>query len=211
MESFLGFLVFATIIGIIIYSANKKKQENIEEEKVRKEELEQKKQKELESLKEKWENKKKDFEIKGLPIINIETLNLTKGEVCHFAGDGCFCKQKQQTVGYQGGSRGVSIRVMKGVSFRVGNYQGHYVKQDIIERTNGLIYLTNKKIIFTAIKNSSVIRFKDIINLNADANMLQIQTEKKTFLFEIVNSFDFLIILEFIMKDMQNENNETID
>ena len=203
MEGFLGLLVIGTVIAIMIYYKNRRKQEEKQQEEKERKIVEEAKEKELESLKERWEEKKKEFSTNGLPIINSEALQLTKNEVCHFAGDACFCKVKQQTVGYEGGNRGVSFRVMKGISFRVGNYQGHYIKQEIIERTNGLIYLTSKKIIFSAIKNSSVIQYKDIISLDTADDMLQIQTEKKTYLFQIVDSFSFMVILEHIINEIK--------
>lgn len=208
MEGFVGFLFFCIIIGIIVYYANKNKQEKLQKETKANEIAEEKKQNELNALQIKWEEKKKDIETNGLPILSLETLQLTKNEVCHFAGDAYFCKIKQETVGYEYGSRGVSFRLMKGVSFRVGNHKGHHIKQEIIDKTDGLIYLTNKKIIFTAIKNSSVIKYKDIINLSATDNMLQLQTEKKTYLFQVVDSLTFMVILEHIINKQNEENAE---
>ena len=205
MEGFLGLLVFGSAVGIIIYYVNKKRQEKAQQKENEKRALEEAKRKELEFLKEKWEQKKKEFLNNGLPILNTETLQLEKNEFCHFLGDAFFCKIKQQTVGYEGGSRGVSFRVMKGISFRVGNHRGHYIREEVTDRTKGLIYLTSKKIIFSSIKNSSVIKHKDIINLDVADNMLQIQTDKKTYLFQIVDSFDFMVILEFIMNEMKEE------
>ena len=207
MEGFLGLLFLGAIIGIICYSINKNKEEKAKQEQQEEQEklkIEEERNQEQQLLKEKWEEKKNEFLINGLPVITIDTMSLTKNEVCHFMGEACFCKIKQQTVGYEGGSRGVSLRVMKGVSFRVGNYKGHQIKEDVIEKTNGSIYLTNKKIVFSAIKNSSVIRYNAIINLNVTDNMLQIQTEKKTYLFQIVDSFNFLVILESIMDKLEN-------
>ena len=201
MEGFLSLLFLGAIIGIIIYFKNKNKQQEEQETK----EAEEIRIKEEELLKEKWEEKKKELETNGLPIITDETLQLTKNEVCHFAGDAYYCKIKNQTVGYEGGSRGTSFRLMKGVSFRIGNHRGHYIKEEFVEKTNGIIYLTNKKIVFTGLKNSSVIRYTHIINLGVAENMLQIQTEKKTYLFEIVDSFNFMLILEHIINKIEED------
>ena len=210
MEGFLGLLFIGAIIGIVCYYKNKRKEEKAKQEEQEKLKIEKAKNEEQQLLKEKWEEKKNEFLVNGLPTLTIDTMPLAKNEVCHFMGDACFCKIKQQTVGYEGGSRGVSFRLMKGVSFRVGNYKGHYIKKEIIDKTTGTIYLTNKKIVFSAIKNSSVVKYSDIINLNIADNMLQIQTEKKTYLFQIVDSFNFLVILESIINQIEECNNKTL-
>ena len=206
MEGFASVLVIGFIIGIIIYFTKKKKKEKEEQEENERIIAEEIRKKEEVRKKEMWEKKKREFSSTGLPIIKVETLRLTKNEVCHFAGEACFCKIKTQTTGYEGGSRGVSLRVMKGVSFRVGNYKGHYIKEDITEKTNGVIYLTNKKIIFTAFKNSSIIKYENIISLDAHEDMLQIQTEKTTYLFQIGDSFLFMVILEQIINERDDNS-----
>ena len=202
MEGFFGLLVLGGIILLIVNSTNKKKEEKKQKEENENKAIEEARIKEEQLLKEKWEEKQKELETNGLPTLTCVTLNLSKNEICHFAGDACFCKIKNQTVGYEGGSRGVSFRVMKGVSFRVGNYRGHYVKQEIIEKTEGTIYLTSNKIVFTALKNSSTIKYKDIVNLSVEKNMLQIQTEKKDYLFEVVDSLNFMVIFEHIINNI---------
>ena len=202
METFLGLLGLVILIVVIVHFVNKRKEKEelvANQEQQRKKVEEERKEKELEKLKQQWEIKKRELESNGLPILHIDTLMLTKNEVCHFAGDARFCKLKQQTVGYEGGSRGVSVRVAKGISFRFGNFRGHNIRETVTEKTNGLIYLTNKKIVFSAIRNSGVIKYKEIINLNAFENLLQIQTNEKTYLFEIIDSLNFMIILEHII------------
>ena len=206
MENFLIALCMAGIVAVIVYFVKKNKEEKVKTqeketaEKALAEKIER--EKEEDALKAKWEEKKQEFEQRGLPELNIETLKLGQNEVCHFFGEAKFCKLKQQTTGYEGGSRGTSFRVMKGVSFRVGNYKGHYIREQITEKTNGLIYLTNKKIIFTASTNSCVIKYGDIINLNVVEDMLQLQTEKKAYLFQVVDALNFMVILEYILNQI---------
>ncbi|MGN0796114.1 MAG: hypothetical protein ACI4MT_04080 [Christensenellales bacterium] len=207
MEILGGLVVVGIIIGITIYAFKKRK--NREEE--RQQELaliEENKQKELEELQLKWKEKEEEISINGLPIVTDGTILLANDDVCHFEGDASLCKFKNEIVGYESGSRGVSLRVMKGVSFRVGNYKGHSIKQEVCEKTKGKICLTSNKIIFSAIKNSSVIKNKDIIALNVIDSMLQIQTTNKTYFFEVDNWFDFLLILEFVI---DNKKDNKID
>ena len=214
MEGFVSFVVIGVFIALIVYFVSKgKKEEAINKEISLNEKNieEERKRAELEEQRAKWEARKSEYEKNGLPVVEIGTLKLTKNEVCHFVGSAKFCKIKQQTVGYEGGSRGVSLRVMKGISFRVGNHQGHYIKEKITEKTGGQIYLTNKKIIFTAEANSCVVRYKDIVNLNVVENMLQIQTEKKSYLFEIIDAYNFMLILECATNKNDEENSSLCD
>ena len=154
------------------------------------------KRKKAEEMKAKYDAIIAKYKLKGLPVVNLGSLNLAKEEICHFSGNACSCKIKQEIVGYKGGSRGISIRIVKGVSFRVGNFKGHSVKKQIIDRNTGIIYLTNKKIIFSAKKNSAVINLRDIVALNSFKKILQIQTNSKSYLYDIEDIFSFLVILE---------------
>ncbi|MGN1097147.1 MAG: hypothetical protein ACI4QU_04860 [Christensenellales bacterium] len=122
MEILGGIVAVGIIIGIIIYAFKKKKirEEKKQQEQVSKEDSEQK---ELEELQLRWKEKEEEISINGLPIVTNGTILLANDEICHFEGDAAFCKIKNEIVGYESGSRGVSIRVMKGVSFRVGNYR----------------------------------------------------------------------------------------
>ena len=212
MEALSSLLFIFAIVGVVIYFVNKNNKEKeleaqrVAENNARLAEEEKQKEKELEQLQLKWEEIKNDYKINGLPVIVPATLKLTKNEVCYFEGNASFCKNKTQTVGYEGGSRGVSFRVMKGISFRVGNYQGHYVKEQITEKTDGTIYLTSKKVVYTAPTNSRVIKYDDIVNLSVVQDMLQIQTDERAYLYQIDDLFNFMSILDFILnKDKGND------
>ena len=85
-----------------------------------------------------------------LPVakITIDTpINLKKDEVPHFATYASLGELKSVRVGYQPGSRGVSIRLMKGVSYRVGSHRGHVIKEDkIVEKSRGALIVSNKRL-----------------------------------------------------------------
>jgi|GEM_PF-2415108 len=208
MQVFFNLLLLGIGVAIIVYVVSRKKRKREEEaaQEEQRKEMEEDARKKLEArLKIEWERKETELKNNGLPILNVNTLQLTKDEICHFEGEASFCKARQQTIGYEGGSRGISLRVMKGLSYRVGNYQGHYVKEEITEKADGVIYLTSKKIIFDAPQKFCVIKYKDIIKLNAVDNMLQIRTEGKEYLFQIVKTLDFMCILEFILNKKEED------
>lgn len=202
--NFFGFLVGSLFYGgvavAIVFIVKHQK------EKRRQQALELAKEKERQEAykREMIEEKRKDLSANGAPIVAAVTLQLAQGEFCHFVGEAYFCEMKQQVVGYEGGSGGTSVAVVKGVRVNVGSHKGHYVREEIMEKTDGTIYLTSKKIIFTAIKNSSSIRYDDIINVNVIGEMLQIQTDKKSYLFQVVDFVTFVPMLEYVINNRQN-------
>jgi hypothetical protein len=75
---------------------------------------------------------------------------LQKNEICHFAIDATRLETKTVTTGYSGGSRGVSVRIAKGVSYRVGAYRAHPVKEEVTYKYPGNLVITSKRIVFVA-------------------------------------------------------------
>jgi hypothetical protein len=84
-----------------------------------------------------------------LPEIESPVL-LQKNEVCHIAIDATRLETKVVTTGYTGGSRGVSIRIAKGVSYRVGGYRSRPIKEEVTFRYPGSLVITSKRIVFMA-------------------------------------------------------------
>lgn len=82
-----------------------------------------------------------DFKIVGGDII------LKKGEVVHFADKAVLKELKTINLGYEGGSQGVSIRIAKGISYRVGSHRGHIIKEDrFVETSHGNLIITNQRL-----------------------------------------------------------------
>jgi len=77
----------------------------------------------------------------GSPVI------LKKGEIIHFAGEATLKELKSVRLGYEGGSHGVSFRIAKGVSYRVGAHRGHIVREErLIETSRGVCIITNQRL-----------------------------------------------------------------
>jgi hypothetical protein len=69
---------------------------------------------------------------------------------------------------YEGGSQGVSIRIMKGVYYRVGAHKGQSVRTEYLsEEGNGILALTNKAIYFYTSPKLLKIPAKKIIGVEA--------------------------------------------
>lgn len=85
-----------------------------------------------------------------LPVPKLELDSpamLKKGEVAHYAAQAVLKEMRVVNLGYQGGSHGVSIRIMKGVSYRVGSHRGHIIKEDrLVQTSAGVLLITNQRI-----------------------------------------------------------------
>lgn len=89
-----------------------------------------------------------------LPEVSSPNMFLSDGEICHYCGQATLVKTKNVVVGYTGGSAGATIRIAKGVSFRTGSSKGMPVRGDVQEKTNGVLSISNKRVVFSSIKTS---------------------------------------------------------
>ena len=75
---------------------------------------------------------------------------------------------------YQGGSRGVSFKIMKGVHYRIGGHKGNYVvDKKNVKVSSGKLFITNKRIIFSGDKKSFSTGLNKIIDINLFSNGLK--------------------------------------
>lgn len=88
-----------------------------------------------------------------LPVVQ-SNLMLADGETCHYCGQATFVKTKNVVVGYSGGSRGASIRIAKGMSYRIGAQKASPIRGDVQERTVGVLSITNKRVVFSGNKGA---------------------------------------------------------
>lgn len=83
-----------------------------------------------------------------LPIIDIDNVNFKENEICHYADKGYTFKDKTFTTGYTGRSSGVSIRIMKGVSYKTGTSGGRAIRETQRIIYKGTLILTNQRVIY---------------------------------------------------------------
>ncbi len=85
-----------------------------------------------------------------LPTIIGTNINLANDEVCHYADIGYTFKDKTITTGYTGKSSGISIRVMKGLTYRTGGSGGKAIRENQRTTYTGKLYITNKRVIYSS-------------------------------------------------------------
>jgi hypothetical protein len=84
-----------------------------------------------------------------LPVQNIKDVVLRKGESVHWIEPAKLWEEHVVSRRFEGGSSGVSIRVAKGLSFRVGQSRGHYVADTAdVPVSEGNFIITNRRLIF---------------------------------------------------------------
>lgn len=101
--------------------------------------------------------------------------------------------QQQVQREYVGRSRGFSVRVMKGVYYRIGGFKGHPVETTIMQRIGtGSVCFTDKHIYFVSPEKSLKIPYSKILSAESYSNGIGLQkdgTNDKPIFFEGVNSW----------------------
>ena len=85
----------------------------------------------------------------SLPTFNTATIVLAKNETCHFIDKAIRATEKKQKVNklFRAGN---SIRIAKGWTIHLGGGSMTPRYNSVVEYHNGVIYITNKRIIFSS-------------------------------------------------------------
>lgn len=133
---------------------------------------------------------------KQLPEVRSKGAIIATGETCHYSEPATFVKTKNVVVGHTGGHGGVSIRVMKGMSYRIGQSQSTAIRGNVQEKTGGILTITNKRIVFSANKGafdkpisslSSITPYKDGIGFQFGSQQFPLITADAQYIYQIVS------------------------
>lgn len=89
----------------------------------------------------------------SLPSVNLaiegnEQALLKKDEIVHYAENAVLKEMRSVSLGYSGGSHGISFTIVKGVRYRIGAHRGHIVKEDrLLPTSQGTLILTNQRML----------------------------------------------------------------
>lgn len=107
--------------------------------------------------------------------------NLQKDEKLVWIFQGVQYYEQKTRRHYEGGSRGVSIRVAKGVYFRTGGFRAHPVETtENAHIGTGILALTNKHLYFTGGAKSFRVAYKKIVSFEPYSDGIGIQREATT-------------------------------
>lgn len=91
--------------------------------------------------------------ISELPVVSHPvSVILQSGEICHFQTSAETVVVKEQVVGYNRGSGGVSLRVIKGITLHSGNSRGTPIRDDVVKKYPGTFTITNQRFIMSGEK-----------------------------------------------------------
>jgi len=114
-----------------------------------------------------------------LPTIT-PTILLKRSEIAHFHCMAEFWEERVTQRGYEGGSHGVSIRIAKGVYYRVGAHKGRLVTETgIVKVDQGTLVITNQRIVFNGFAKSFSIPMGKLINYVVYEDAIQLDKEGK--------------------------------
>ncbi len=117
-----------------------------------------------------------------LPTIDLTSslgthVILQKGEVAHFFVAAKLKEIKTISLGYKGGSHGISIPIGLGLRYRVGSHRGHIEKEDrLLETSRGYLIITNSRFFLHPLPGNKPlsIPINKILSFDCSANMIEI-------------------------------------
>jgi hypothetical protein len=109
-----------------------------------------------------------------LPQVSEPQMMPRKGEVVHLQVPAALLKEVIQRE-FQGGSRGMSFRVMKGVSYRVGSFRGRSVEigRSIEVVDSGTLFVTSHRAVYTGQRKSVEVPYPKMLDLNVYTDAVQ--------------------------------------
>lgn len=110
-----------------------------------------------------------------IPALTVNIV-LQKGEVAYFATPARWAELRTKTVKVVYAGSTASIRIMKGVKWRVGSVTPHRITEDqITVLDSGVFYITNKRCIFTGAKKNTSLRLNTLLGIEVFKDGIQLE------------------------------------
>lgn len=110
-----------------------------------------------------------------LPVIEVP-INLQKKEVCHFTCPAEWYELRTRTVRIDYAGPVGSIRIAKGLRFRVGSIAPRRVtKEELTRIDQGTLYITSKRVIFDGSRKNTTIRYASLLAVQRYADGLGLE------------------------------------
>ena len=107
---------------------------------------------------------------------------LQKNEICHLAITAHRLESKIVTTGRVSASKGVSIKIAKGVRYKVGATRSYPIKSEVTIRHPGTLCITSKRIVFKANKKGFSSPLKSLVSMDAYSNGVEFQKGSSNYL-----------------------------
>lgn len=132
-----------------------------------------------------------EIECGNLPVVNPGGVVMKRGEVAHWIEPATLLEEKTVSRKYVGGSHGVSFRIMKGVSYRIGASRGRMVSETgIVPVANGYFVITNQRLVFSGDRKSVNAPYTKILDMSlyTDGLNFSLTSRQKPILVKFSNS-----------------------
>jgi hypothetical protein len=113
-----------------------------------------------------------------MPTLNVPTIFLSKGEVCHYVDKACLMTKKV-TKHYRKRYGGSSFKIAKGWYYRTGTSYSIPIENSKPVYTPGYLYITNQRLIFTARMNGFDRDFSTLTAVIPDSDSIELQFGSK--------------------------------
>lgn len=103
----------------------------------------------------------------NLPVQNVENVVLRNGELVHWVEPANLWEERVVSRRYEGGSRGVSFRIAKGVTIRTGGTRGQLVTDTAdVPVSEGNFIITSNRLVFQGLAKSFETKYEKIVDIN---------------------------------------------
>jgi hypothetical protein len=117
----------------------------------------------------------------NMPLVTVANLVLQKGEKAYWIEPVIMAEEKVISRRYQGGSQGMSFRIMKGVSYRVGGHRGNITSETgVVAVSEGEMVITSKRVVFRGDKKSFATKLQNILDIQLFTNGFQFSENNKS-------------------------------
>lgn len=124
---------------------------------------------------------------------------LSKGEVPLWTYDGVTMFQEKINREYVGGSRGMSYRICKGLTYRTGSFKGHPVERSHMETIgHGQLVITNKNLFFHCSTSSVKIPYSKLVGVTPYSDGLEVHKEEAKPKRTVFQGFDAWFVMNVL-------------
>ena len=109
------------------------------------------------------------------PPLPVRLLSLKTGEQCFYCDYAVRIIEKLQVVGRRRRGGGVSVRILRGLTCRVGTGGNDLIRDNVPEYTKGKLYLTDKRIVFSASKTAFQKPLEQVVSYSGEGKNLTLQ------------------------------------
>lgn len=131
-------------------------------------------------------------------VIKNPTISLQIGEECYYQHEAEAYHEKNVVTGRKSSGAGVSFRVAKGVYVRTGGGDSQVIRENVAEYFDGMLYITNFRIVLLTSKYGFDIPFSKITQIEPHYNGFQIYSGAKCHSLSTIDSLTIMVILELI-------------